>query len=76
MEDMKLILKVKNSEDVLIRITSVFHSRGFKIRSLNYCEELESAKMYITAYGQEGRQEQMISQLAKLHDIMEAQRAY
>lgn len=75
MDNMKIAVTAKNSEDILIRITSVFHRRGFKIKSLTFSEESDMARMIITASGEAEKQEQMIRQLCKLHDIKEAQMA-
>lgn len=75
MENMKISVLAKNSEDLLIRITSVFHKRGFKINALVFSEDGNFAKAIITASGEPEKQEQMLKHLCKLHDIKEAQMA-
>ncbi len=73
MDNMNITVTANNSEDILIRIAMVFHRRGFKIISLNFTENTDTATLEIIAYGEMERQEQMLLQLCKLHDIKEAQ---
>ena len=75
MNNINITVTANNSEDILIRVAMVFHRRGFKIISLNFTEIKNVAILDITARGEEQRQEQMLLQLCKLHDIKEAQMA-
>ncbi|MGE4213888.1 MAG: ACT domain-containing protein [Anaerotignaceae bacterium] len=74
MDNIKIAVVANNAEDLLIRITSVFHKRGFKIKSFVFDEtnSPDVVKMDITAVGECSKGEQMLRQLTKLYDIKEA----
>lgn len=74
MENFKIAVTANNTEDLLIRVTSVFHKRGFRIKSFVFDETNtpDVVKMDITAVGEPNKGQQMLRQLAKLYDIKEA----
>jgi len=74
MDNIKIAVLANNTEDLLIRITSVFHKRGFRIKSFVFDETSspDVVRMDITAVGECSKGEQMLRQLTKLYDIKEA----
>lgn len=73
MNDIKIMVKAMNTEDLLIRVTSTFHKRGFKIKSFIFNElEADMVEMDITAIGEAEKGEIMLNHLTKLYDIKQA----
>ena len=74
MEDIKIMVTAMNTEDLLIRVTSVFHKRGFKIKSFifNETEKPDIVEMDITAFGEADKGQVMLNHLTKLYDIKQA----
>lgn len=57
---------------VIVRIAQVFARRGHSIETLNVSRvEGELPKLFVTAYGQKTRIEQIVAQIRKLIDIAE-----
>ena len=67
-------LFVANKPGVLLRVTLVFARRGFNIESLVVSSAFDGryARMTITARGDDRVLEQIVKQLAKLVDVIEA----
>ena len=65
-------LLVKNRYGVLSRISSMFSRRGFNIDSLTVGETADStvSRMTITLTGNSHDRDQIVKQLAKLHDVI------
>ena len=63
---------VANQYGVLMRVSSLFARRGFNIDSLTVgeTENHENSRITITATGDAAVREQIIKQLAKLHDVV------
>lgn len=63
---------VANQYGVLMRVSSLFARRGFNIDSLTVgeTENHEYSRITITATGDAAVREQIIKQLAKLHDVV------
>ncbi|HCT64154.1 MAG TPA: hypothetical protein DIC60_02580 [Lachnospiraceae bacterium] len=74
METIKIVIMANNTEDLLIRVTSLFHKRGFRIKTFVFDEttSCDLVKMYITVVCDYSKGEQMLRQLTKLYDIKEA----
>lgn len=73
MKQEKFILSVlvMNQSGVLTRVASLFSRRGFNIDSLTVGETQDPtySKMTITSTGDEYIKDQMVKQLAKLHEV-------
>ena len=67
-------LFVANKPGVLLRVTMVFARRGFNIESLVVSSAFDGrySRMTITAKGNQKDLEQIVKQLAKLIDVIEA----
>ncbi len=67
-------LFVANKPGVLLRVTIVFARRGFNIESLVVSSAFDGkfSRMTITAKGKDKDLEQIVKQLAKLVDVVEA----
>lgn len=66
---------VYNRYGVLTRVSSMFTRRGFNIDSLavGETESAEFSRITVTFRGEESTKEQVVKQLAKLHDVKEAE---
>ena len=73
MEKYVFSILVTNKTGVLTRVTSMFFRRGFNIDTLTVgeTESKEFSRMTIAFHGDEYIKNQLIKQLAKLHDVKE-----
>ena len=73
MERFVIAVLVKNHAGVLTRVSSMFTRRGFNIDSLTVgeTESAEFSRITIAFNGDEGMKDQVVKQLAKLHDVVE-----
>lgn len=74
MENIKIYIKAENSEDIIIRVASAFHKKGFLIKGfmLGETETDDGVEMVVTAEGMAEKTGLMIRYLNKLCDIKQA----
>ena len=73
MDTFKIYLTANNAGDLILRITSELHKRGFEIMAFNYHFNSENtASIVITATCETTKKEQILRQLNRLYDIKEA----